>query len=227
MSTAGKTLRPGLVFWFDFISPFGYLASLRIDELAARHGRAVDWRPLLVGVTVLKVMGLPPVPQTPLKGAYAGRQISRYLRRHGLVLGRDPLGTPMNPLPAGRLFAWLKAHAHEHAKPAARAIYDAYWVRALAMDDPAALRDVVMAAGVPASVVDAGMASPDAATLLRAHVDAAVESGAFGSPFVIADREPFFGVDNFELLDLWLEEGGWLVTSRRRIRRAIDSSRLI
>ena len=40
-------------FWFDFISPYGYLASLRIDELAARHGRTVDWHPLLVGVTVL------------------------------------------------------------------------------------------------------------------------------------------------------------------------------
>lgn len=209
MSTSGTTRRPAIDFWFDFISPFGYFASLRIDELAARHGRAVDWRPLLLGVTVLKVMGLPPVPQTPLKGAYAARQIARYLRRHGLVLGRDPLGAPMNPLPAGRLFAWLKAHASEHSKPAARAIYDAYWRRALAMDDPAALRDVVQAAGVPASVVEAGLASPDAAALLRVHVHAAVASGAFGSPFVIVDGEPFFGVDNFELLDAWLEDDGW------------------
>lgn len=209
MSTPGTALRPGLEFWFDFISPFGYFASLRIDELAARHGRAVDWRPLLVGVTVLKVMGLPPVPQTPLKGPYAARQITRYLRRHGLELGRDPLGVPMNPLPAGRLFAWLRAHASEHAKPAARAIYDAYWVRALPMDDPAALRNVVTAAGVPASILDAGMSSSEAAALLRAHVDAAVAAGAFGSPFVIADGEPFFGVDNFELLDAWLKEGGW------------------
>ena len=44
-------------FWFDFISPYGYLASLRIDELAARHGRTVDWHPLLVGVTVLRTDG--------------------------------------------------------------------------------------------------------------------------------------------------------------------------
>lgn len=202
-------LRAGLEFWFDFISPFGYFASLRIDALAARHGRAVDWRPLLIGVTVLKVMGLPSVPQTPLKGAYAARQIARYVRHHGLVLGRDPLGAPMNPLPAGRLFAWIKAHASEHAKPAARAIYDAYWAKGLAMDQPAALRDVVMAAGVPQSVADAGLASSDAAGLLRAQVDAAVAAGAFGSPFVIADGEPFFGVDNFELLDEWLERGGW------------------
>lgn len=210
MSPAGETpLRPGVEFWFDFISPFGYLASLRIDELVARHGRAVDWRPLLLGVTVLKIMGLPAVPKTPLKGAYAGRQLARYLRRHGLVLGREPGAAPMNPLPSGRLFAWLKAHAPEHAKPAARAIFDAYWIQALAMDDPVALRGVVLGAGVPAPVVDAGMASPEAAALLKAQVDAAIAAGAFGSPFVIADGEPFFGVDNFELLEAWLEAGGW------------------
>ena len=42
-----------LAFYFDFISPYGYFASLRIEELAARHGRAVDWRPMLLGVAVL------------------------------------------------------------------------------------------------------------------------------------------------------------------------------
>jgi 2-hydroxychromene-2-carboxylate isomerase len=55
-------------FWFDFVSPYGYLASLRIDELAARHGRTVDWRPLLLGVTVLRSVGLMPLMGTPLKG---------------------------------------------------------------------------------------------------------------------------------------------------------------
>ena len=202
-------MKPALDFWFDFISPFGYVASLRIDDLAARHGRSVEWHPLLLGVTVLKVMGLPPVPQTPLKGAYAARQIARYLRRHGVVLGRDPGAPPMNPLPAGRLFAWLRVHAPSHAKAAARGIFDAHWSQGRAMDDPAALREVALQAGVPAAVVDAGLGDPAAATLLRAEVDAAIAAGAFGSPFVIADGEPFFGVDNFELLDEWLARGGW------------------
>lgn len=208
MKPPSPEARP-IEFWFDFISPFGYLASLRIDALAARHGRTVDWRPLLLGVTVLKVMGLPAVPKTPLKGAYAARQIERYLRRHGLVLGREPGAPPMNPLPAGRLHAWLRAHEPARAKAAARAIFDAHWARGLPMDDAAALRDVVVASGVPADVVDAGIADPAAATLLRAEVDAAVAKGAFGSPFVIVDGEPFFGVDNLELVDEWLERGGW------------------
>lgn len=201
--------KPPIRFWFDFISPFGYLASLRIDDIAARHGREVDWRPLLVGVTVLKVMGLPPVPQTPLKGPYIQRQIERYLRRHGIALGRDPMAPPMNPLPAGRLYAWLLAHAPGHARRAAQAIYAATWRDGAPMDDPAALHAVVVAAGVPPAVADAGLADPQAAALLRAEVDAAVAAGAFGSPFVVVDGEPFFGVDQFELLDDWLARGGW------------------
>lgn len=202
-------MKPPLDFWFDFISPFGYLASLRIDDIAARHGRAVEWHPLLLGVTVLKVMGLPAVPQTPLKGPYAGRQIARYLRRHGVALARDPAAPPMNPLPAGRLFAWLREHAHQHAKPVARAIFDAYWAQGRAMDDPAELRAVALRAGVPADDLDAAASGTAAATLLRAEVDAAIAAGAFGSPFVIVDGEPFFGVDNLELLEQWLADGGW------------------
>lgn len=203
------TAPPPLEFWFDFISPFGYLASLRIDALAARHGRSVTWRPLLLGVTVLKVMGLPPVPQTPLKGAYAARQISRYLRRHGITLGRPAGAPPMNPLPAGRVFAWLRAHAPEHAQRGAQALLHAYWVDGLAMDQPDALRSVLLNAGLPEATVAAGLAAPEAAALLRAEVDAAVAAGAFGSPFVIADGEPFFGLDNLESLDEWLGAGGW------------------
>ena len=208
-AAADAGAKPALDFWFDFISPFGYLASLRIDDIATRHGRTVDWRPLLLGVTVLKVMGLPAVPQTPLKGPYAGRQIARYLRRHGVTLARDPAAPPMNPLPAGRLFAWMRVHASALAKPLARAIFDAYWAQGRAMDDRAALREVALGAGVPAGTVDAGLGDPEAAALLRTQVDAAIAAGAFGSPFIVVDGEPFFGVDNLELLEQWLASGGW------------------
>ena len=58
-------------FFFDPISRYGYLASTQIEALAARHGRTVDWRPVLLSVTVLQVMGLKPGPLTPPKGDYS------------------------------------------------------------------------------------------------------------------------------------------------------------
>ena len=35
-----------LEFYFDFSSPYGYLAAEKIDELAAKFGRKVKWRPV-------------------------------------------------------------------------------------------------------------------------------------------------------------------------------------
>ena len=59
-----------LDFYFDFSSPYGYIASHKIDALAARHGREVEWRPILLGA-VMKITGGQPLPNVPLKGHYA------------------------------------------------------------------------------------------------------------------------------------------------------------
>ena len=67
--------RGSIEFYFDLISPHGYLASTRIEAIAARYARAVDWKPVLLGITVMKVMGLPPLPQTPLKKDYVARDV--------------------------------------------------------------------------------------------------------------------------------------------------------
>lgn len=198
-----------LDFWFDFISPFGYLASLRIDALAARHGRTVRWHPLLVGVTVLEVMGLKPLMETPLKSDYMRAELARYGRRHGIRLARAADRAPMNPLPAARAFAWLLQHAAEHAKPFARAALDAYWLEANDVDRAPALRACGERAGVPEATLDAALADPQASALLRGEVERAIALGVFGSPFVRVDGEPFFGVDKLELIDEWLASGGW------------------
>ena len=57
-------------FYFDFSSPYGYLASTRIDALAERYEREVAWHPILLGV-VFKTTGGMPLPSIPLKGQYA------------------------------------------------------------------------------------------------------------------------------------------------------------
>ena len=115
----------------------------------------------------------------------------------------------MNPLPAARAFAWLLQHAPEHAKPFARAALRDYWHNAMDLGDATTVTDCGLRAGVPAATLAQATTSPEAATLLRAEVDAAIGRGVFGSPFFIVDGEPFFGVDKLELIDDWLARGGW------------------
>ncbi|MGE4335860.1 MAG: 2-hydroxychromene-2-carboxylate isomerase [Pigmentiphaga sp.] len=206
---ANRLLAEPIHFWFDFISPFGYLASLRIDDLAARHGREALWHPLLLGVTVLQIMGLKPIPDTPLKGDYAVRELLRYQRRHGQVIGRDLFRPPMAPLPPARLMAGLLRLEPAQAKPFARAVLKAYWREGREIRGAEALQSIGKEAGIPAALLARAGDNELARDALRDEMDQAVARGVFGSPFVIVDDEPFFGVDKFELIDEWLARGGW------------------
>jgi 2-hydroxychromene-2-carboxylate isomerase len=198
-----------LDFYFDFISPFGYLASLRVDELAQRHGRECRWQSMLLGISVLKVMGLPPLTQIPLKGDYLGIDLARYLRRHKLTLARSRDMAPSNPIPAGRTFHWLDARDPALAKSAAKAILDAYWQQGTDIGSVETVITIAAGAGADAAALRAGFADGEADRLLRAAVDRSLARGVFGSPFFIIDGEPFFGLEKMELAGEWLACGGW------------------
>ena len=202
-----------LHFYFDFISPFGYFASLRIDALAARHGRSVQWHPMLLGVSVMKVMGLKPLLDTPLKGPYTAHDVRRHARLHGITLGRVLEAPMMNPLTAGRAFAWARRHHPDAAKALAQAMLQAYWQDGIDLSEPASLLGVTIPADVLAAVSAAQLVaaahSAEAAQLLRDEVDASLKAGVFGSPTVVVDGEMFWGVDKLEQVETWLERGGW------------------
>lgn len=196
-------------FHFDFISPYGYFASLRIEALAARHGRTVDWRAMLLGVSVMKVMGLKPLMDTPLKGPYTARDVLRHAREHGLTMKRQPNDPVMNPLPCARAFAWVKQHQPEHAAALAHAIYAAYWGEGQDLSTPESLRGLALPEGLSAHAVAEAAAGDEAASLLRTMVDASLKAGVFGSPTVVVDGEPFWGVDKLDQVERWLTRGGW------------------
>ncbi len=198
-----------LAFYFDFISPYGYFASLRVEQLAARHGRAVDWRPMLLGVAVMKVMGLKPLLDTPLKGDYIRRDVLRIARHYGLRLGRDP-GAPVgNPLPPARAFCWVKQHHPELQSPMGHALYHAFWAEGRDLSTPEAVAAIDLPAGLDSAVLAEAAASDEAASLLRNSVAGAIAAGVFGSPTIVVDGEPFWGSDRLHEVDDWLASGGW------------------
>jgi len=198
-----------LQFHFDFISPYGYFASLQVEQLAARHGRTVDWRPMLLGVAVLKIMGLKPLLETPLKGDYVRRDVLREARRRGIRLGRDLNASVGNPLPPARAFYWVRRHHPQQQAALAHALYHAFWIEGRDLSTPDAVAAVRLPAGLRPQDVAAGAASDEAATLLRNAVAEAVAAGIFGSPTIVVDGEPFWGSDRLAEVDEWLARGGW------------------
>lgn len=164
---------------------------------------------MLLGVSVLKVMGLKPLLDTPLKGDYIRREARRYMRRHGIVMQRDLDAPVMDPRAAGRAFWWTRQHQPALAAPLAYAIYDAYWRQGLDLSTADAIAAIQLPEGLDAQWLREGITSNEAGALLRAGVDASLKAGVFGSPTVIVDGEPFWGVQTLELVDEWLGCGGW------------------
>lgn len=198
-------------FYFDFISPYGFFAIRQIDDFSQRHRCDVVWRPMLLGITILKVMKLPPIPDRPLMGDYHLKHaIPRYARRHGLVLKWPLDKPPPNPTMAARCFYLLHERAPHSAIRFAKAIVDAHWLEGRpVLDDADTVLGFAAEAGAPVGDLAAELAGPRAAGLLRAAIDASIARGVFGSPMFIAGDEPFFGVDSMPMLGEWIDRGGW------------------
>jgi 2-hydroxychromene-2-carboxylate isomerase len=196
-------------FYFDFLSIYGYFASLRIEALAARHGREVCWHSMLLGVSVMKKMGLKPLLDTPLKGDYVIHDTARYVRRYSLELNRKVTDPMMDPRAAARGFYWIRRNRPGHEADFARAVFASYWrdgIDLSAADQVARLGETF---GVDAQELFDGVESDQARSDLRDAVATSLEKGVFGSPFFIVGEEKFWGSDRLELIDEWLASGGW------------------
>src|SRR5262245_32620476 len=112
-----------LDFYFDFSSPYGYLASTQIDALAARHGREVTWRPFMLGAA-FKTTGQMPLTQQPMRGPYHVRDFARSARLLKVPF-RLPEPFPFPGLAASRAFYWLADREPAQAKALAQAVYHA------------------------------------------------------------------------------------------------------
>jgi 2-hydroxychromene-2-carboxylate isomerase len=200
--------KPPIAFYFDLLSPFAYIAATQIDALAARHGRTVDWRPVLVGVTVMKVMGMKPLGEYPLKGPYLVRDMERLAKIWGVPLRRHGL-KGHNSLSAMRAYVWLKQSDAELAKAFARAIYRRLWVDGLDITPVDACVEEAGKLGVEGAALAQAVASDEVKRALQADVESAIAAGVFGAPFFIADDEPFFGNDHLWMLEQWLRDGAW------------------
>ena len=194
-------------FYFDFSSPYGFLASQKIGALAQKHGRTVDWHPVLLGA-IFKETGATPLPLIPLKGEYSTRDIARSARFHGVDF-RMPSKFPIATIAAARIVVWLKGRDPALAVRAAKALYRAYFLAHVDISDPEQAIAVVANEGVDAAEARAAIAAPEIKERLKSEVEQAMARGVFGSPYLIIDGEPFWGVDRFDQVDRWLATGGF------------------
>jgi 2-hydroxychromene-2-carboxylate isomerase len=192
-------------FFFDFSSPYSYLASERIEELAARHGREVRFRPTLLGAA-FRVSGQRPLTEIPLKGDYSRRDFARCARFAGIDL-RMPGHFPISTIDAARALVWLQ---RDHPAIAVAFVHEAfrtYFAKGGDISDRGVLAGALSRAGADPQAALAAIGEPAIKDALRAQVEEAVARGVFGAPFIIVDGEPFWGHDRFPQIERWLDGG--------------------
>jgi 2-hydroxychromene-2-carboxylate isomerase len=180
-------------FYFDFSSPYGYLAAQKIEPLAAKYGRTVKWRPMLLGVA-FKATGGAPLPMIPLKGDYSKRDFLRSARFHGVPF-RLPDPFPVSTVSAARAF-----YATGDVR-LAKALYKAYFADNVNIGEAENVMKIAAGFGLKPDLNDQAVKDKT-----RAEVDAAVAKGVFGSPYIVIDGEPFWGMDRFDQIERWLRE---------------------
>jgi 2-hydroxychromene-2-carboxylate isomerase len=197
-----------IAFYFDFSSPYGYLATFRIEDVAARHGRSVDWHPILLGV-VMKQTGMTPLVTQPIRGPYFRHDIERVARDYGAPFVW-PQNFPLHSVAASRAHYWLKDRDPELAVGFAKKVYHAYWGEGRDVAKPQQIADETCEAlGIPADDMLAALGDDAVKDRLKDEVDRAIARGIFGSPMFDIDDELFWGCDKFAEIDRWLAKGGW------------------
>lgn len=194
-------------FYFEFASPYGYLASLRIDSIADAYDREVSWRPIMLG-PALKLTGSQPNMLAPLKGEYLKRDAPRFARMLDAPFKMPPV-MPMNSLAASRAFWWLHAQDPDMAKGFAQAALHAHWGEGRDMSTPDQVAEIGETLGLPGAELKAGIEDPAIKAKLKEETDKSIQRGVFGSPFIFVDDEPFWGADRLDQVERWLATGGW------------------
>lgn len=197
-----------IAFYFDPVSPFGYLGSVQIERVAARLNRTVDWRPVLIGVTILKVMGLKPLRDTPLKGDYLRHDALRLAQYYNIPFRYHGL-TGINSVAALRAFVLLKQRDPALAKSFAQRVYDRLWVRGDDITSAEAVAEEAAVLGLDGDSLKRDIATEDAKDALKLQVDAAISAGVFGVPYYVVDGEAIWGVDRMWMVEHWLAHHSW------------------
>ena len=194
-------------FYYDFASPYGYMAATKISALAAKHGRCVEWKPILLGV-VFKFTGGVPLPSAPLKGDYSRRDMERCARLSGIPF-KLPSKFPIAAQSPSRVIYALEAEGAKRQEEMTLALYRAYMVDDRDISSPEVSADVAAAMGMDRQQVLDLIADPVMKEKLKTQTEAAIQAGVFGSPFMVVDGEPFWGFDRIDHVDRWLQRGGW------------------
>ena len=189
-------------FFYDYSSPWTYLAFTRIEELCRRHDAELVWRPILVGGIFNTVN--PSVYEArqhpvPAKVRYMAKDLQDWARLCGVTIIFPPTVFPVNSVKALR--GALVALAHDCITRYSQRVFESYFAEDRDISQDAVLRSIVEEVGLDPREYFVLIAQPSYKDRIRENTDECMRRGGFGSPTIFVGDDMYFGNDRLVLVE--------------------------
>lgn len=192
-------------YFFSTLSPFAYLAGLRLEDAARRHNATITYKPLDVMALLGRTGGTPPAQRHPSRMEYRAQELQRWSRKLDMPLNLKPAHWPTNAAPSSYAIIAAQRAGGGDMGALVHGIMRACWAeeKDIATDD--VIKACLEQAGFDPSLSDSGLLT--GAEIYPANLEEAVTRGVFGSPFYITDDDQrFWGQDRLDELETALAE---------------------
>jgi 2-hydroxychromene-2-carboxylate isomerase len=180
-------------FFYDYLSPFSYLADTQLPTIAQRTGAEIVYRPIMLGA-IFKATGNASPISIPAKAGYILAELQRWAKRYGVPMQMNPY-FPFSTIRVLR--AAIAAQLHGRFPAFHSAAFRAIWEQGEDLSKEEALRRLLKGAEIDPALIEGA----DIKNRLRANVDDAVSRGAFGAPTFFVNGEMLWGNDRLEFVE--------------------------
>jgi 2-hydroxychromene-2-carboxylate isomerase len=188
-------------FYYDFSSPYTYIASTRIEKICGDNGAELEWKPFLLG-GLFNDTGVKPAREIENKFAYV-KQDTRDCAKHYGVDFKFPAIFPLNSVKTmrGAFAAAEKGKLIEYNHE----MFRLYWTEGQDLSKDEVLRDAVAVLGIDPDGFIARIGEQEIKDRLREETTKAAARGAFGAPTIFIGDKMFWGNDRLDFVDRYLK----------------------
>jgi 2-hydroxychromene-2-carboxylate isomerase len=192
-------MAPRFEFFFDYASPYSYLASTQVEAITKRTGAQLHWRPFLLG-GVFKSTGNVPPAHNMVKAKYLFKDLQDWCSHYGLPTLKIPDDFPANSLKADRL--GLVVDELGKLPEFTHAVFRRAFVEGRSISDVEILRGILRGLALDADALLAQTDHPHIKEKLLRNTTEAVERGAFGAPtFFVNEEDMYVGNDRLTFVE--------------------------
>ena len=190
-------------YYFATLSPYTYLAGTRFEDVVAKHGASVTYKPLDIMALFSRTGGTPPKDRHPNRIEYRAQELPRQARKLGMPMNLKPAHWPTNAAPSSYAIIAAQNAGGGDLGQLVHNVLRAVWAEEKDIAEDAVIKACLEGAGFDPALADSGLLA-GAETYAR-NLEEAVDKGAFGAPFyIVDDGQRFWGQDKIEELDMHL-----------------------